>query len=94
MSNDTFSHRLITAMKKKRHKQIDIVNAANNSGVKIGKSHISQYVSGKTIPRENILNFLAELLDTDPDWLGCKTISDPGNDITSINKHDPEYVFQ
>jgi len=89
MSNDTFSQRLVTAMKLKGLKQIDIVNAANNSGVKIGKSHISQYVSGKTIPRENILNFLARLLDTDPVWLCHGNYSDYGNDITSINKHDP-----
>ena len=31
---------------------------AEEKGIKLGKSHISQYVSGKTIPRKEILCFL------------------------------------
>ena len=43
-----------------RHlRQVDIVRAAQASGVKLGKSHISQYVNGKTMPRAEILQFLA-----------------------------------
>ena len=33
------------------------------------QSHVSQYVSGKTIPRTDILNFLAQTLHTDSEWL-------------------------
>ena len=35
------------AMDEKGKKQIDIIRAAAEQGVKLGKSHISQYVSGK-----------------------------------------------
>ncbi|KAB5606402.1 aminotransferase class I/II-fold pyridoxal phosphate-dependent enzyme [Bifidobacterium jacchi] len=56
-------------MNRRHLKQIDIVRAAQNAGVKLGKSHVSQYVSGKTVPRSETLNFLAEVLDVDPAWL-------------------------
>ena len=46
-------------MKNKNLKQIELLRAAEEKGLKIGKSHISQYVSGKTIPRDNILNVLS-----------------------------------
>ena len=64
-----FAHRLKKSMKDKNMKQIDIMRIAEEKGVKLGKSHISQYVSGKTIPRENILNLLADILEVDAAWL-------------------------
>ena len=69
MQNNLFSHRLKQSMKNKNMKQIDIMKAAESKGVKLGKSHVSQYVSGKTIPRENILKVLAEILEVDAGWL-------------------------
>ena len=42
---------------------------AASAGVKLGKSHVSQYVSGKTVPRTDILIFLAQTLHTDSEWL-------------------------
>ena len=63
--NNLFAHRLRQSMKDKNLKQIDIMRAAEEKGVKLGKSHVSQYVSGKTIPRDNILKVLAEILDVD-----------------------------
>ncbi len=45
------------------------VRAAQASGVKLGKSHISQYVSGKTTPRADTLRFLADTLQVDEQWL-------------------------
>ena len=45
------------------------VRAAASAGVKLGKSHVSQYVSGKTVPRTDILIFLAQTLHTDSEWL-------------------------
>ena len=42
-----FAARLNSAMQTHGFKQIDIVHRAEESGVKLGKSHISQYVSGK-----------------------------------------------
>ena len=65
----TFADRLKSAMKQKHMKQVDLIHAAETAGVKVGKSHISQYVSGKTVPRAEILHFLSETLDVDADWL-------------------------
>ena len=67
--NENFAERLSQAMANKGLKQIDIIRAAETLGIKLGKSHISQYVSGKTMPRDNILNFLASTLDVDVKWL-------------------------
>ena len=65
----TFAERLKGAMSQCGLKQIDLVNAASVCGIKLGKSHVSQYVSGKTTPRAEILNFLAETLGVDAAWL-------------------------
>ena len=64
-----FADRLKSAMEQKHMKQVDLIHAAETAGVKVGKSHISQYVSGKTVPRAEILHFLSETLDVDADWL-------------------------
>ena len=55
IQKEVFSERLKAAMKKQNVKQIDLVRAAQSQGIKLGKSHISQYVSGKTVPRTDIL---------------------------------------
>ena len=60
----TFSDRLKEAMYAQNLKQIDLVHIAAENNVKLGKSHVSQYVSGKTVPRNDILHFLA-------DTIGC-----------------------
>lgn len=66
---ETFADRLKAAMNKQGLKQVDLVRLAQQKGIKLGKSHVSQYVSGKTIPRTDILHFLADALQVDPDWL-------------------------
>lgn len=69
MSKETFGIRLKTTMARQGKKQVDIIRIAGEQGVKLGKSHMSQYVSGKTLPRPDILCFLADVLQVDPDWL-------------------------
>ena len=69
MSKELFAQRLKASMEKQHMKQIDLVRAAETCGIKLGKSHVSQYVSGKTLPRADVLHFLADALHTDPDWL-------------------------
>ena len=59
MSVSVFAERLRNAMNSRGLKQVDLVHAAEHRGVKMGKSHISQYVAGKTMPREDVLEFLA-----------------------------------
>lgn len=69
MAKDFFADRLKLAMSQKQLKQIDLIKLAAEKGMKLGKSHISQYVNGKTIPRADILGCLAEILEVDPEWL-------------------------
>ncbi len=69
MDKETFSDRLKAAMDSQGKKQIDLIRLASQQGVKLGKSHISQYVSGKTVPRADILRFLAEALQVEEGWL-------------------------
>ena len=69
MADQVFHLRLKEAMQKKQIKQIDVLRAAEVQNIKLGKSHMSQYVSGKSIPRENILNFLESFLEVTPQWL-------------------------
>lgn len=69
MDDKIFSERFKEAMNNKGFKQVDLLREAITKEVKLGKSQISQYVSGKAIPRENIANFLAETLNVDIQWL-------------------------
>ena len=69
MAGEIFADRLRLAMEARGKKQVDLIRMAEARGVKLGKSQISQYVSGKTVPRADILRFLAQALETDEDWL-------------------------
>ena len=69
MISSIFAERFNTLMQKKNMKQVDLIHLAQEQGVKLGKSQISQYVSGKTVPRKEMLQFLAYALQTDADWL-------------------------
>lgn len=82
MVTKSFSERLNEVMKDKHIKQIDIIRAAEEKGIKLGKSHISQYVNGKSVPRDNILSFLAEFFNVDKLWLSGE------NDINTNNETD------
>ena len=73
---ETFADRLKAAMNEQGLKQVDLVRLAQQKGIKLGKSHVSQYVSGKTIPRTDILHFLADALQVDPDWLSNNNDND------------------
>lgn len=71
---ESFSTRLNDAMALRELKQIDFVHAAEKFNIKLGKSHISQYVSGKTVPRADIAHFLAAYLRVNEDWLMGKDV--------------------
>ena len=79
MANERFSQRLRQIMAERDLKQIDLVHAASAWGVHVGRSHISQYVSGKTVPRHEIAAFLANYLNVDEHWLLDDDPSDVGN---------------
>ncbi|WP_308855758.1 aminotransferase class I/II-fold pyridoxal phosphate-dependent enzyme [uncultured Slackia sp.] len=69
MPNGSFSDRLKQSMELAGIKQADLIRLAENQGKKLGKSQVSQYVSGKTIPRKDVLDVLALVLGVDRDWL-------------------------
>lgn len=71
---ESFSIRLNDAMALRELKQIDFVHAAEKFNIKLGKSHMSQYVSGKTVPRADIAHFLAAYLRVNEDWLIGKDV--------------------
>ena len=66
---EEFSNRLNAAMRAANMKQVDVIRAAARAGTRLGKSQVSQYVSGKTIPRRGVMRVLAEVLGVDTSWL-------------------------
>ena len=64
-----FARRLRGVMEKRGLRQADLVRLAAERGAKLGKSQVSQYVSGKTFPRADVLRTLAEVLGVEPEWL-------------------------
>ena len=69
MEQDGFSGRLRHAMDEAGLKQADLVRMAAARGEKLGKSQLSQYVSGKVRPRQDALTLLADLLGVSVDWI-------------------------
>ena len=72
-AGETFASRLAQAMGERGLKQVDLLRLAAERGVKLGKSQLSQYVGGKTVPRPQAMGALADLLGVDADWLGAAT---------------------
>ena len=62
--HDTFSYRMKKAMEIRNLKQVDIVNAT-----KIGKSAISQYLSGEFTPKQVNTYLIADALNVNEAWL-------------------------
>lgn len=92
----SFADRLKAAMKEKNLKQVDVINMAQEKGVKLGKSHMSQYVSGKTVPRADLLAFLANVLGVDESWLlngqtskSSKNTNHKNNKATNASNKNP-----
>ena len=71
MAEETFAERLESAMAESGLKQVDLIREADNLGRKLGKSQISQYLSGKTIPRPSMMSLLATLLGVSEEWLAA-----------------------
>ena len=87
MAEDSFAARLNEIMALRGMKQIDFVHEAERYDVKLGKSHMSQYVSGKTVPRPDIANFLAAVLRVNEQWLMGEDVP-MEHDIASLPERD------
>ena len=71
MPSNEFSMRLKQAMSQAAMNQADVIHAAAQRDKKLGKSQISQYVSGKTTPRRDVMELLAAILGVDSAWLAA-----------------------
>lgn len=77
-----FAERLNEAMRQAHLKQSSVIKVAQAQGRKLGKSQMSQYVSGKTMPRRDVLELLADILNVDATWLsGAATDENSDNDV-------------
>ena len=86
MAEGTFAQRLTEAMRQRGLKQIDVVRRAPQYGIHLGKSHVSQYVSGKTVPRADTARALAAMLGVNQAWLlGESDTMAPSQDASSFN---------
>lgn len=87
MAEDSFAARLNEIMALRGMKQIDFVHEAERYDVKLGKSYMSQYVSGKTVPRPDIAHFLAAVLRVNEQWLMGEDVP-MEHDIASLPEQD------
>ncbi len=69
MPEQSFADRLRELMETAGYKQSDVIRLAQTHGKRLGKSQVSQYVSGKTVPRRDVLFVLAEIFGVDAGWL-------------------------
>lgn len=69
MANTIFSDRLVQALEQRNMRQSDLIRIAAQQGIKLGKSQVSQYVSGKTTPRADVVRDIASVLGVDQEWL-------------------------
>lgn len=73
MSPHTVSERLNQIMAEKNLRQVDVLRLCRPlcllRNVKLQKSDLSQYVNGKTVPREKKLSILAMALQVTEPWL-------------------------
>ena len=73
MSKTTTADRLKEIMQERHLRQTDVVAICqplcDKYGVKIGRNDLSQYISGKYVPRQKKLAILASALNVDEAWL-------------------------
>ena len=53
MEEKIFTIRLKEAMQKQHKKQVDLLREAQAANVRLSKSQMSQYVSGRAVPRQS-----------------------------------------
>ena len=89
MKTSSTALRLNEFMQKNGLKQIDIINSAkpfcSEYGVKLSKSDLSQYVSGKVEPGQNKLYILARALNVSEAWLMGYEVKNATNKNESQN---------
>lgn len=85
-----FDERLRAVLKEKKMSQTDLCRKAG-----IPKSAMSQYVSGKFIPRHNRVAAMAEALEVEVAWLlgleSCSDLDDRERELIWAYRHESEF---
>ena len=85
----TTSARLKQILEERNIKQVDILNAAKpfcqQYGIKLAKNDLSQYVSGKVVPKQEKLTVLGLALNVSETWLMGYDVS-PLRDVSNPEK--------
>lgn len=99
MFRSSTAERLRYLMQTRNLRQVDILNrvlkVSEKYGIKMNKSDISQYVSGKVSPTQDKLYALGDALNVDPVWLmGADVpISRNGSERITIEVTDDELHY-
>ena len=80
MEKMSFSNRLKTAMAEMEMSQAELA-----AHIGKGKSSISQYLSGKNVPKDDVQQKIAEVLDCTVEFLNSET---PVNNLTESGLHN------
>ncbi|SFR59348.1 Helix-turn-helix [Streptococcus equinus] len=82
---ETTAQRLAQIMSERNLRQVDILRNSEKYqrelGVKLGKSALSQYVSGKSVPDQDKLVLLAKTLNVSASWLMGYDVAESNDDI-------------
>lgn len=68
MVSHVFAQNLKACLDERHWKQADLIKRAELAGIKLGKSQLSQYLRGLSVPRKSTLVGLAEILGKDVAW--------------------------
>lgn len=95
---ETTSDRIKQIMKERRLKQVDILNLSlpycKKYGVKMNKSDISQYVSGRFEPSQEKLVILGMALNVSEAWLMGFDVSPARKDNSSVAENDIDLLWK
>lgn len=76
----SFASRLKQAMDERNVSQVELAAQIGK-----GKSSVSQYISGKNVPKEDVQKQIAEVLNCTVEWLNEEL---PSNNTTSTGLHN------
>lgn len=68
-TTQTFSLRLRAALNKRGITQMELIRQAEELGLKLYRSQVSQYMTGKNMPRTRVIQVLAQVLGTSTAYL-------------------------
>lgn len=96
MKHSNTQKRLLQSMEEQNIRQVDILNLAKpyceKYNIKLNKSDLSQYISGKTEPNQDKLYVLAKALNVNEAWLMGFDVPPERADYGKISDEDRELL--